>query len=461
MRATYSHPRRRHHVPDRTPSRPQFTAASGRSSQRRPMTSFLVSATLPWLAACAAQPSDSSPDPGATFSNAVPYYLPAVEFDIELTWMLTNCQLPDSRGVEFAVTADVTPKFVADPRQQFTIDYSSLHSAFKRTDLQIDLYENGTLRSVNAASTDKAADFLTSLVKAAGSFFRIIRWPIGQGLFESEPCRHTSLAALERRQQLRGQLHNLTRRIEALAARSPLTDADKTLIQTTNEDLTIKTNALSRIEARLSHTHRLSWMPTASENRTEIPLDRDVLDRLFAPGYADIFEATGYAMTVTAALCPPESRAFPCVWSHADQPHPQGADRLIVYRLPRRAALTLRYDTLHGPTNEIYRASISVPQAGPLRTLDLTHHVFDDKTLSARFAQTGALTQVRYLGAAKAAVLSKALRDTLSTVESEVVSSPSKELQQLRNKADFIKAEAELIQAKRALDALLHADDAG
>ena len=53
--------------------------------------------------------------PGNSPLTGVLYYLPEAAFKVELTWMLTNCQLRNGQAtIDFAITADVSDKLVAD-----------------------------------------------------------------------------------------------------------------------------------------------------------------------------------------------------------------------------------------------------------------------------------------------------------------------------------------------------------
>ena len=419
---------------------------------RRLLPPFVILAALCSVVGCGANQRVSTSSTGA-----IPYFLPAVEFDIELTWLLTGCDVPNGNRVDLSVSTDITPQLVADHRHAFLIDYSELHNAFTGTDLHVELNDNGTLRSINATSTNRAADFLASIVGVATSAFRAVRWSFGPSLRPVDRCTESSLAALGLRQQLRAQITELNSRIGEITARHPLTDADKQLIQTIGQDLALKARALAGAEATLSHTQRVQWMPTASSDTIVIPLNRDALARWVLPEFIDAYEEIGLLPKVHARLCPVVGDTTTSDWTDADE-HTDG--RLVVYRTPRRAELTLRFDDFGGLPDEIARTWVTVPQAGSLRTLELKSQAFEDKTLVARFAQDGALTEFRYLSAARAVALSEALADAVSAVETEITASESRELQQLQNRIALLEAEANLIQAQRALNALTGGDHA-
>jgi hypothetical protein len=94
------------------------------------------------------------------------YYLPDRAFHIDLASTLTACEIKEGIPVvRMATTAAVTDRLVADHSAAFVIDSGTLGWGTKTTSLAVGLYDNGTLKSINAAAQDRTAEIAGNLVK--------------------------------------------------------------------------------------------------------------------------------------------------------------------------------------------------------------------------------------------------------------------------------------------------------
>lgn len=113
-------------------------------------------------------------NPRATGFGVV-YFLPMVEYEIAMTRQLTRCDAYDDKdptrklqvGVKF--TAALTTRFVQDPTKAFQIQYDALAGPTKTTDVAIELYDNGTLKSINAEAKDETRQILANVVSGLSS----------------------------------------------------------------------------------------------------------------------------------------------------------------------------------------------------------------------------------------------------------------------------------------------------
>lgn len=122
--------------------------------------------------------------PGCTSLNAVkvtdgvmkvegaPYFLTFTQYDITVKRRLTSCDAEIGEppvtmpSMVVTTTVEAKRKEARDPAREYVIDFAALRSFFKTTDVAVDYYESGALKSVNASVTDKTGEFLTSTFKA-------------------------------------------------------------------------------------------------------------------------------------------------------------------------------------------------------------------------------------------------------------------------------------------------------
>ena len=62
---------------------------------------------------------------------------------------------------------EVTHSSISDTKNAFIIDYEKLSSATKEYELEVNLYDNGTLKSINTSASDKTGEIITSVAKTA------------------------------------------------------------------------------------------------------------------------------------------------------------------------------------------------------------------------------------------------------------------------------------------------------
>lgn len=70
--------------------------------------------------------------------------------------------------MKIAVAAEVTSKNVRDPKHHYVIDFASLQSAFKKSDLTIEYYDSGALKSINTSAEDRTGEVISSVVTSLG-----------------------------------------------------------------------------------------------------------------------------------------------------------------------------------------------------------------------------------------------------------------------------------------------------
>jgi hypothetical protein len=94
------------------------------------------------------------------------YYLPRVEFGIEVERELVACgEVADPLEVETRVK--VTPYVLPDLSAVYRIDYQGMRGAFKATEYTLETYPNGTLKSLNTKLDDQTGDAIRGYLNGA------------------------------------------------------------------------------------------------------------------------------------------------------------------------------------------------------------------------------------------------------------------------------------------------------
>jgi len=117
------------------------------------------------------------------------YHLPKVRYDITVSYTLKSC----NPTPQFDVTAKAAEVYIPDPVHWYQVDYESLRSGTKTTNLEIDLYPNGTLKTINASAEDKTAKIAVAIGKAMAQLALPGIGP--SGLLETE-CKPAVTAAI-------------------------------------------------------------------------------------------------------------------------------------------------------------------------------------------------------------------------------------------------------------------------
>lgn len=126
------------------------------------------------LSGCSAIQVQRAGDGATTLPDGLLYYLPAKQFTITVPFELENC-LVDSDGTPallYTITPSVTETLVGDVTQAHVIRYAELAGKTKVTGFKIDLFDNGTLKSLNAQVEDRTSQIIASTVDAAASLAR-------------------------------------------------------------------------------------------------------------------------------------------------------------------------------------------------------------------------------------------------------------------------------------------------
>ena len=191
------------------------------------------------------------------------YYLPRVEFGIEVERELVACEAvpegshvsADSLKVEKRVK--VVPYLLPDLSAVYRIDYQGMRGKFKASEYTLETYPNGTLKSLNTELDDQTGDAVRGYLNGALRLAAAIPGPaLGLGAPSKvmtkkskgheppadELCNLETLSRLREREALR----------VALASQEPLLRNAEQLLQDAEAGLAVAQQALAnaRIENR-------------------------------------------------------------------------------------------------------------------------------------------------------------------------------------------------------------------
>lgn len=105
--------------------------------------------------------------------QGIAYFLPFSQFETKLTWT-ASCDTKNGNELKLTPKAEMTPKTGPDPDGLYVIDYRSLDAFTKTSDVRVEFYDNGAIKSINASADDKTGEILGTTLTAVGKFARIL-----------------------------------------------------------------------------------------------------------------------------------------------------------------------------------------------------------------------------------------------------------------------------------------------
>lgn len=347
----------------------------------------------------------SSSEAIANDSVVLDYRIPAARMAFGSSYELEQCPTADSE-LRVRVTTAIVPKYIAG--DTITLDASG--GFLVKRSITLEYFENGTLKSVNAATEGQGGTFVASAIKAAAALPAI-------GVFDAGD-------------QLRDQPLNCLPHIEAqvqsvAATRAQIAQWEAALTASPNNtalaaQIEQARALLANQRARLTLAARpVVHMPPSSASEGA-DLNRPYLWRsaLQAPNFTDWFGPTKDLKTKLADAGVVGSDGFN-ITVQGPQPAgavaPKGLIRSLWYRQPvpfiaeigrkkadfvcnlTPAACAAAYADW---TAAARKTSILVPQAGPARSIRYTGSgIFGNRSIEATFRENGTLAKIGYSSA--------------------------------------------------------------
>lgn len=406
----------------------------------------------------------SQPQPGWDYS------LPFAQYEISIVRTLNSCTTQSD--VDVKATAVTT--FVPDPANTFTIDYRSLASSTKISDLQIDKHANGMLKKIGAAAEDRTGPIVvntaTAIAKIAAAAAGVPRPLAPPGLVGV--CNSATSLAVTDKPRLRGRvevatklLNEATTRLEALTAvavpfggRADSTTQRELLraardVATYKSQLAQETVSYAKVVDQLTITTQLRWPPNGDERTSQLQkLTEEELTQWFTSPDLSSVKPVVFELQASSGLGVP-APAQPGTGTAKAHPEP------LRYRVPVKGKLLMHQksgaeDDVTVKTKLVTEGP--VPQLGRIYLLPLQNKAFQNNVLNATFAEDGNLLAAGYIEKSSSA---EAASETLAKVAGLLpqaiqdvrLGGAQSEAAEIEAKTKVLEAQAKLQAARDAL----------
>jgi hypothetical protein len=379
---------------------------------------------------------------------------------------------PSSPDVQAELSATVETRTLPDNEQAYLIDYEILASWMKQTNVSIDLYDNGTLKAINASLADKSSEVILNVVKSGVAIAKMVMG--GPSATDAtslqtvySPCQNQISQALLDLPWLNKQIAALTRQRDAymqmLKTVTFVTDSTTRQVlqeflkdtESTQKAIEILSARQKQIIKRLTVVERVRFVPMAGKSSQPFPLPKQISEDWFNPDHLNTVDNKNLFTAVVTAqviVAPP-----------AGSDKSKECQTGIVYRNPAQAILSICpgkscINDKGNPTpgvEELYRARTVIPQMGKIARLPLKNTMFQSKTLMAAFSQDGVLTKLTFSNEAAAEKASATLAQALPSISKLMEDQKTAATQNITHETEKIQAEIDREKARRELDQLL------
>lgn len=419
----------------------------------------------------------------------VVYFLPKAQYDVALTRRLTQC---DANGVTVKFDVVVKTNYVPDTASTYQIRYEDLSSPTKKTDIKVDLYENGTLKSVNAEAVDETRQVIANVISGVGSLGLTLAGGVFKPTFiegidkPSLPCHENisgSIASLRKTVQRSGKLE-----VEIADKKVAIVDnaGDPKALKKLRAELKALEEQLEELQKQskglatlLTDDQSYSVSPEKSGVEKSLLSNEVLLNKWFTEEaiknglllgekdqkqrkmVTDLTKATlvvNLSGSITSVA--PKDALIACKKSSEDE-----QCKPLFYRQPVVGTLMVCKETCFNGSTTNPKAVISsaqtlIPQLGPLSSLSFRNGPFEDNSLKVTFNSAGGIETFGSASKASAVEASAAFKDSVDAIAKYRDQKRTLDIQKLNEDADRLKAakaridaELELEKSRKALDA--------
>lgn len=453
-----------------------------------------IKTVLPFIvlvSGCTALESHRVNPSSDTMYQGIVYHLPQAQFEIALTRELTSCD-PDTMTenvfhpvVETSV--EVKDSYVADPGQQYVIDYSELNGPTKVTELTVDRYPNGTLKSINGNIDDRTQQITGNFLRGAVSVAKMVAFgpkvgvvvPYTGSLGQIKSCTKAATDALHKKAIAERELARLAKELipldEQIATReNAIAKGDRTAKrQTPSLELLFSKRAqiLKRVSERKDEVAKakevlvdkevLHWPRRGADfGPCSVYPSKKLVNRWFVSGSIAFIlstdtkicelasEARGGSEPLDDLMVSLRLDAMTAAPTNEGTNHGETIDG-IVYRQPGDGRLTICRGNECQPNTRLFSQAYRIPQLGVLARLSLRNRIFDKNNISATFEDSGALKTLTFGSEASAERASAVLAEMAETAKTipQAQAAAKKEAADARNA--LIEADTKRLTALR------------
>lgn len=352
--------------------------------------------------------------------EGIVYSLPKAEFTVNTSFVITECKLIDKNQLSFKYEEldNVAYSPVSDLSNMYVIDLKEYSKASKESNLEIELHDNGAIKSINSTVEDKTGDIVVDLAKTAGTIAlyaaapeaaltmgvlsapqKMVRAPeplplCTKAVEQAIEARPAAEKALEKAQEsVAAQLKAFKTMREQNATDASLNSQYKKL-WALNEDLKRKQKIYDDLMADVTISASKTFSDSYSEliEPSDKAFERKINDKDYLPQIKDQLKRR---FTVGG-------RNVGALKQEAD-----GGDAIegILYRQPTKVQLKIcnEYNSLNCALEE----EKSIPGIGVLASLPFFNKAFQTNALEAVFNDQGMLTRVKYTANSTAKAMSE------------------------------------------------------
>lgn len=348
--------------------------------------------------------------------EGIVYSLPKAEFTVKTSFVITECKVIDENvSFKYEEFDNVAYSPVNDLSNMYVIDLKEYNKASKKSNLEIQMHDNGAIKSINGTADDQSGEIVVDLVKTAGTVAlyavapevpltlsallvtkptdasKMTRSSVTKKVEIRTLCTETVEKAIENRPSAKKALDGAQQSVEAqLKAIKRMRDQNATnaslnpqykKLWALNEELEIKQKTYDDLLADITISASKTFLDSYSEliepgnkafegkiDQSYIPQIKEKLKRRFTVG-------GGYV--------------------EASKQKMDGNDIIegILYRQPAKVQLKICDENTLKCVFDEYK---SVPGVGVLASLPFSNEAFQTNALEAVFTDQGMLTRVKY-----------------------------------------------------------------
>ena len=432
-----------------------------------------------------------------TTINATPtvgwtYNLSFAQYNVVVTRRLVKCE---NNVVDVKTKVSATQLFEPDPLHTYVIDYRTLSSGWKTSELSVEMHPNGMLKRISAEASDAAPQIVLNTAMGFATIARIRDpSPITTLDKQKQPdiCSDNLKNQINDRSKFAGEVRtstkNLDEAIQALNAISTVAkvvgnklDADKqaelqdkvSAVSKLRRKLDEKLAKLAKMDAILTEVVNFRWPNKSTEQISSIfKMSDEVLYRWFKDDTSKLLSDKDVAQrinahSVTLALLPSVENLESVASGRIDGGEIQSCEQIlsglnekddfdptvgIRYRVPVKGKLLYRIgqfeDKCIGWDDGQILVEGSVPQLGRLLTLPYKNAPFQSNFMNATFREDGSLETGGYIDRESIGV--NATSTFLDLVDLAAKTADAKV--EATNRTEAIQAEIALLRAQDELE---------
>lgn len=391
------------------------------------------------------------------------YYMPKATFDVEVEYRLKKCG--NFKEIKIRPKAKVTPHIKADTNKPYTYNFIGNASASQEHDVAISLYPIGTLKTVNATSTDKTGDIITNVFTGIGNLFGI------GALFGADKSGTLGFDINTKKEDLSELCNDVTRKylkeIKTLKAaiagyKKSVTELEPNKGKPSIDQYNAYSMAVNAAADRIVFINK-NYLTITTKKKGIVPskggeplqLDLKVLNKWF---FDDVNKNTKICsdMSMQLTLSMPVDVEEPSKNVNVAVDDNSVREQRVHYVVP--AKTLLKISPLNGG-KPILSMDASIPQWGAHKEIDFTVSVFESKSVGYEFSESGDILKINVKTNAKGAAAASAFASSTGAlkgaVDTALYGKDVAEAAILDRETKFYENKVKLINAKEAYEKAL------